>query len=255
MATCLRAARIARPLLPAVIEERFEQALDLEWPIEGLEPLSFVLGRLMEPLSSPSRAPRPRRSRPARAAASRHARRARALAAVAGADAGCAHPPYPGAAGPRIASSSRCDRSRRRGRRPDAGARPSVFAAHAPVAVTRSDFHADGAAHGADGRGAMWIAGGGRLVGAGRVCDEAFDPGSRLGFGRSRLVPSHGGTEARRNIQDLMTSVSLCLRGPRKRTKRRIHPLSRCADSGFPFPHASASNRADPCVWPRIARR
>ncbi len=41
-----------RPLLPAVPEERFEQALDLEWPIEGLEPLSFVLGRLMEPLAA-----------------------------------------------------------------------------------------------------------------------------------------------------------------------------------------------------------
>jgi protein ImuB len=41
-----------RPLLPAVPEERFEQALDLEWPIEGLEPLSFVLGRLIEPLSA-----------------------------------------------------------------------------------------------------------------------------------------------------------------------------------------------------------
>ncbi len=41
-----------RPLVPAVPEERFEQALDLEWPIEGLEPLSFVLGRLMEPLSA-----------------------------------------------------------------------------------------------------------------------------------------------------------------------------------------------------------
>ena len=38
------------PLVPAVPEERFEQTLDLEWPIEGLEPLSFVLGRLMEPL-------------------------------------------------------------------------------------------------------------------------------------------------------------------------------------------------------------
>jgi protein ImuB len=41
-----------RPLVPHVPEERFEQALDLEWPIEGLEPLSFVLGRLLEPLSA-----------------------------------------------------------------------------------------------------------------------------------------------------------------------------------------------------------
>ena len=41
-----------RPLVPAVPEERFEQTLELEWPIEGLEPLSFVLGRLMEPLST-----------------------------------------------------------------------------------------------------------------------------------------------------------------------------------------------------------
>ena len=40
------------PLVPSVPEERFEQALDLEWPIEGLEPLSFVLARLMEPLSA-----------------------------------------------------------------------------------------------------------------------------------------------------------------------------------------------------------
>jgi len=39
------------PLVPAVPDERFEQAIDLEWPIEGLEPLAFVLGRLLEPLS------------------------------------------------------------------------------------------------------------------------------------------------------------------------------------------------------------
>jgi protein ImuB len=52
--TCQRLARgeDLRPLLPAVPEERFEQALDLEWPIEGLEPLSFVLGRLIEPLAA-----------------------------------------------------------------------------------------------------------------------------------------------------------------------------------------------------------
>ena len=42
----------SRPLLPVVPEERFEQALDLEWPIEGLEPLSFVLDRLLEPLEA-----------------------------------------------------------------------------------------------------------------------------------------------------------------------------------------------------------
>jgi len=42
----------ARPLVPAAVEERFEQALDLEWPIEDLEPLSFVLSRLLEPLSA-----------------------------------------------------------------------------------------------------------------------------------------------------------------------------------------------------------
>jgi protein ImuB len=38
------------PLVPWVPEDPFEGALDLEWPIEGLEPLSFVLGRLLEPL-------------------------------------------------------------------------------------------------------------------------------------------------------------------------------------------------------------
>ncbi len=42
----------SRPLVPAVPEERFEQSLELEWPIEELEPLSFVLGRLMEQLES-----------------------------------------------------------------------------------------------------------------------------------------------------------------------------------------------------------
>jgi protein ImuB len=42
----------ACPLVPAVPEERFEQTLDLEWPIEELEPLSFVLGRLMESLEA-----------------------------------------------------------------------------------------------------------------------------------------------------------------------------------------------------------
>ncbi len=38
------------PLVPLVEDERFEATLELEWPIEGLEPLSFVLSRLCEPL-------------------------------------------------------------------------------------------------------------------------------------------------------------------------------------------------------------
>ena len=41
-----------RPLVPMLEEERFESSLDLEWPISDLEPLSFVLTRLLEPLST-----------------------------------------------------------------------------------------------------------------------------------------------------------------------------------------------------------
>lgn len=61
VARCGRAARMwqavargdaGRPLVPAVPDERFESSLELEWPIEGLEPLSFVLTRLLEPLST-----------------------------------------------------------------------------------------------------------------------------------------------------------------------------------------------------------
>ena len=40
------------PLVPTLAEERFESSIELEWPIEGLEPLSFVLTRLLEPLST-----------------------------------------------------------------------------------------------------------------------------------------------------------------------------------------------------------
>jgi protein ImuB len=52
----VRWQRLARgedvqPLRPWVPDERFEEALDLEWPLEGLEQLAFVLGRVIEPLS------------------------------------------------------------------------------------------------------------------------------------------------------------------------------------------------------------
>ena len=39
-----------RPLVPSGVAEQFEASLELEWPIDGLEPLSFVLARLLEPL-------------------------------------------------------------------------------------------------------------------------------------------------------------------------------------------------------------
>ena len=40
----------AGPLVPTPEDETFETAVQLEWPIEGLEPLSFVLGGLLDPL-------------------------------------------------------------------------------------------------------------------------------------------------------------------------------------------------------------
>jgi len=42
----------ARPLVPIVEEARFEASLDLEWPIDDLQALSFVLARLLDPLSA-----------------------------------------------------------------------------------------------------------------------------------------------------------------------------------------------------------
>jgi len=41
-----------RPLVPSLDEERFEATFELEWPVEELEPLSFVLTRLLEPLAT-----------------------------------------------------------------------------------------------------------------------------------------------------------------------------------------------------------
>jgi protein ImuB len=40
------------PLVPWLAEPVFEELIELEWPIEGFEPLSFVLARLFEPLAA-----------------------------------------------------------------------------------------------------------------------------------------------------------------------------------------------------------
>lgn len=41
-----------RPLVPDPDAVRFVQSMELEWPIDAVEPLSFVLARLLEPLSA-----------------------------------------------------------------------------------------------------------------------------------------------------------------------------------------------------------
>jgi protein ImuB len=50
-----RLTRLARGedeglLVPTPLPERFETTLELDWPVDGLEPLSFLLGRVIEPL-------------------------------------------------------------------------------------------------------------------------------------------------------------------------------------------------------------
>jgi protein ImuB len=50
-----RLRRLARgeddtPLVPTLPPECFECALELDWPVEGLEPLAFLLARVLEPL-------------------------------------------------------------------------------------------------------------------------------------------------------------------------------------------------------------
>jgi protein ImuB len=42
----------ATPLVPSVEAPRFVERLELEWPVEGLEPLSFVLARMCDGLSA-----------------------------------------------------------------------------------------------------------------------------------------------------------------------------------------------------------
>jgi protein ImuB len=48
----LAAGEDEEPLVPWLADPVFEALIELEWPIEGFEPLSFVLARLLEPLSA-----------------------------------------------------------------------------------------------------------------------------------------------------------------------------------------------------------
>ncbi len=48
----LAAGEDDEPLVPWLAEPVFEELVELEWPIEGFEPLSFVLARLLEPLAT-----------------------------------------------------------------------------------------------------------------------------------------------------------------------------------------------------------
>src|SRR5438094_306112 len=41
-----------RPFVPDADTPRYRERLELEWPIDALEPLSFVLARLLDPLSA-----------------------------------------------------------------------------------------------------------------------------------------------------------------------------------------------------------
>ena len=47
-----RAGSIARPFVPDGDTPRYIGRLELDWPLEALEPLSFVFARLLEPLSA-----------------------------------------------------------------------------------------------------------------------------------------------------------------------------------------------------------
>jgi hypothetical protein len=74
------------PLVPWVAEPVFEETLELEWPVEGFEPLSFVLARLFERWPRRSSVPIAARCPFARRCTSPPARCTCASVAAAGAD-------------------------------------------------------------------------------------------------------------------------------------------------------------------------
>ncbi len=166
-----RGEELPEPLVPWADETRFETRLELEWPVEGLEPLAFVLGRLLEPLAVTLE----RRDRAAVAIhlrlRSRDEDRLPAEPAAAGAHPRSARAPDAAAARSRIASPGR---GHRHGRHPDRAVtrahRPGI-AARTGAAGARTVVHAAGAADGARGRGPLRHAGARRFPSARGVRD------------------------------------------------------------------------------------
>ena len=242
-----------RPLVPTLPEERFESSLELEWPIEGLEPLSFVLTRLLEPLSTRLE----RRDRGAAvlhvAAAARsrratvHARRlelpspmrdVRTLRTLALLDLESHPPPAP------IDRVTVVDRS-------DARPRAAAHAVHARAPDARAALDAARAARRADGAGPHRRAGDGRFVPPGAFAMTPFATEHRS---RSRLAASRAERVRQRRcglsrLRVRASRPSSALRRCRQPVPARVvarATAARCASR----PIAAASPAARSCTPP-----
>ncbi len=174
--------RIARgddigPLVPTEAEERFEGSLALEWPIEGLEPLSFGTRPVARADCRASRTAGSRGRGAGRRAAAGVARDVHAAFATA--------VPYPGSA---RTADARVARSRHKpapfGDRcrhgPDrADPRPCVAAlvARPGASGARAGVNVDGTPHRVDGRASLRFSARARYVSSGRVRDAAVRVG------------------------------------------------------------------------------
>ena len=160
-----------RPFVPDAATPRFLERLELEWPIDELEPLSFIFARLLDPLSTALE----RADRGAAALRldlrlvdrSTHTR----VLQLPVADARPAGAAHAAAARSRIASSRRGHRHRRDRARSGARAHHAVLAARSRAAVGRSALDLDGAVVGAGRRDALGTAVARGQPSAGRVRD------------------------------------------------------------------------------------
>ena len=199
-----------QPLVAASAEAPIEETLDLEWPVEGLEPLSFVLARMCEPLAERLAAldlaavvlhlsfrlvSRETETRELQLPAPmRDPKVLRTLDPAA----------------PRVASAAGRRRSPDAARGHGAGPHHAVLAARAGAAVSRADGHAARAA-----------------VGAARRGPRGRRPPSSIPIGRARS-PWRGFPAASTG------GSSPCGRRPRPRPAVATVRASRCAASACP---------------------